>query len=185
MKRRYEIRWQETREGWLVAVLFIIQQQWSDSTGLHSCFIWNGMLFWCWTSRKKKKKCFSTRCFQDVKKNLTIVNCNFVEKKHLWEACMTSKIWSILHLHINESNNNNSEMAFTLFCCASWITAGDEVALSVQWKEWLQSLWVGQGQKWKDYEFYMLHIINIHNWGEKRQQFSCQYPSMFSMRGGI
>lgn len=73
MKCCHEIRRQETHDGWVVAVLFIIQQQLSHSTRLHSCFIWSGMLLRCWTFCKI---CFSRRLrFEEGE-----LHCNCVQK---------------------------------------------------------------------------------------------------------
>lgn len=82
------------------------------------------------------KMCFGK---QLKEMDLNFLHCNYEERHFRW-LIQPLKYWVVCDF----INGNNPEMAFTIFCCASWNTAGDEVALSVQWKEWL-SLWAGQG----------------------------------------
>lgn len=111
-------------------MLFIIQQHWSHSTPLHSCFMWNGMLLQCWTIQKI---CFSRQC--KTWRWGTLLSSTVIVWKSIFRRLVRPIKYEIFYGSIN---GNNSKMDFTIFCCASETTTGDDVALSVQ-EEWLQS----------------------------------------------
>lgn len=143
---------------------------------LHSCFIWNGMLLRCWTSRKKILYARHVRA-EDGETCLsgTVITQSVI----FYEACTTYKILSILCLHI--SGNNSKNVFYCILLCLVKYSRRTRWPCQCSGRKGLQSLSAGQGRQWKVHEFCMLHIINTHIWREERQQCGHQYLSALEL----
>lgn len=131
------------QERWAVAALFIIQKHVGTQ-----CMV--ALVFYLKWHVIEVLNLLENMLFKTCKtwRRGTCLSCTVIAwKSPFYEAGATYKIWSILCLHINGNNSKYSR---------SW---GGPVS-----PEGRNGFWAGQGQQWKDHEFYMLHIINSHIW---------------------